>query len=102
MDVLAKKDKKYPIKFDGKEYELSPVNWNVLAGIEEEMGCSIQELMPRLQKLVYSTVLTLAWIFLRDKYDLTKEQVGRVTNHQEILTAASIISDALLDFFGVE
>jgi hypothetical protein len=102
MDVLTKKEKKYTIKIEGKEYELAPVNWNVLSGIEEELKCSITELMPILQKSIYSTTLTLAWVFLRDKYDITKETIGAVTDHKEIMLITTTISDALLDFFGVE
>ena len=101
--MLTEKDKKYTVKIAGKEYELAPVNWNVLSGIETELKCSITELMPILQKSIYSTTLTLAWIFLRDKYpELTKEFIGNITNHKEIMLMTSTISDALLDFFGIE
>jgi hypothetical protein len=102
MNVLTKKDKKYIVKIEGKEYELAPVNWNVLSGIEEELKCSITELMPILQKSIYSTTLTLAWIFLRDKYELNMDTIGAVTDHKEIMLITTTISDALIDFFGVE
>jgi hypothetical protein len=100
--MLTEKDKKYTVKIEGKEYELAPVNWNVLSGIETELKCSITELMPILQKSIYQTTLTLAWIFLRDKYELTKEDIGKITDNKEIMLITSTISDALLDFYGVE
>jgi len=100
--MLTEKDKKYTVKIEGKEYELAPVNWNVLSGIETELQCSVVDLIPLLQKSIYKSTLTLAWVMLRDKYPLTKEEIGKVTNHKEIMVITSAVSDVLLDFFGVE
>jgi hypothetical protein len=102
MDVLTSKDKKYIVKIEGKEYELAPVNWNVLSGIEEELQCNFIELIPLLQKSIYKSTLTLAWVMLRDKYpELTKEEIGKVTNHEEIMGMTSAVTSILSDFFGV-
>lgn len=101
MDELVKKDKKYIIKIEGKEYELSPINWNVLSGIEDELGCDIAGIIPLLKKSLYKSTLILTWVLLRDKFPLTKEQIGNVTDHKEIMTISKVISDMLLDFFGV-
>ena len=100
--MLTAKDKKYTVKIAGKEYELAPVNWNVLSGIETELQCSVVDLIPLLQKSIYKSTLTLAWVMLRDKYPLTKEDIGKITNHKEIMVITSAVSDVLLDFFGVE
>lgn len=103
MDVLTVKDKKHIVKINGKEYEFAPINWNVLSGIETELQCSVVELIPLLQKSIYKSTLTLAWVMLRDKYpDLTKDEIGKVTDHKEIMVITSTVSDVLLDFFGVE
>jgi hypothetical protein len=102
MDVLTTKDKEYVVKIEGKEYEFAPINWNVLSGIETELQCSIAELIPLLQKSIYKSTLTLAWVMLRDKYpELTKDEIGKVTDHKEIMAITSTVSDVLLDFFGV-
>jgi hypothetical protein len=102
MDALTAKDKKHIVKIEGKEYELAPINWNVLSGIETELSCSVVELIPMLQKSIYKSTLTLVWVMLRDKYpDLTKDDIGKVTDHKEILAITSVVSDVLLGFFGV-
>jgi hypothetical protein len=103
MDVLTSKDKKYLVKIEGKEYELAPVNWNVLSGIEEELHSSVFEIIPLLKKSIYSSTLTLVWIFLRDKYPgLTKEEIGKVTDHKEIMVIKSAIVDILVDYYGAK
>jgi hypothetical protein len=102
MDVLTKKDKKYIVKIEGNQYELSPVNWNVLSGIEEETGAGFIDSVNSMQTTVYKSTLTLAWVFLRDKYpELTKEAIGKVTDHAEILSIRATILDAMLDYYGV-
>jgi len=100
--MLTEKDKKYTVKIEGKEYEFAPINWNVLSGIETELNTSIVDLIPMLQKSIYKSTLTLAWVMLRDKYPLTKEDIGKVTDHKEIMAITSAVSDVLLDFFGVK
>ena len=103
MDALTAKDKKHIVKIEGKEYELAPINWNVLSGIETELSCSVVDLIPMLQKSIYKSTLTLVWVMLRDKYPyLTKEDIGKVTDHKEIMAITSAVSDVLLDFFGVK
>ena len=101
--MLTDKDKKYTVKINGKEYEISPICWNVLSGIEIELNVGVVDLMPLLQKSIYKSTLTLAWVMLRDKYpELTKEDIGKVTDHKEIMAITSAVSDVLLDFFGVK
>ena len=100
--MLTDKDKKHIVKIEGKEYEFAPINWNVLSGIETELNTSIVDLIPMLQKSIYKSTLTLAWVMLRDKYPLTKEDIGKVTDHKEIMAITSAVSDVLLDFFGVK
>ena len=101
--MLTDKDKKYTVKIEGKEYEFAPINWNVLSGIEIELNVGVVDLMPLLQKSIYKSTLTLAWVMLRDKYpELTKEDIGKVTDHKEIMAITSAVSDVLLDFFGVK
>ena len=103
MDALTTKDKKHIVKIEGKEYELAPINWNVLSGIETELSCSVVDLIPMLQKSIYKSTLTLVWVMLRDKYpELAKDDIGKVTDHKEIMAITSTVSDVLLDFFGVE
>ena len=102
MDVLTAKDKKYITKIEGKEYELAPVNWNILSGIEEEAGVSFVDAVSSMQSTIYKSTLTLAWVFLRDKYpELTKEQIGKLTDHTEILLIRATLLQVMLDYYEV-
>lgn len=54
----------YTVKAGEIEYFLSPVNWNVLADVEEAFDCSLLDIQKPLKKKQMSTMRTLLWIFV--------------------------------------
>jgi len=79
---LTKKEKPGTIKLGGKDYELSPININVMGYVEDEFDCNFSELQKVLaNKKVkeMNAVKTLIHILLRDNYpDLTITEMGKL------------------------
>lgn len=74
-------DKKYTIKLGEKDYELSEINLNILTAIESEFGCGIGALQEQFNQKQATTLRSLAWVMLKDKYpELTKEDIGSKVN----------------------
>jgi hypothetical protein len=93
LDELLK-DKKYTVKLGDKEYELSPVNWNVLAQIEREFECPITGLKPLLDKTPHDTTLRLAKIFLKGI------DPGEISDHESMTAVDQAIAEILGDYFS--
>jgi len=71
------KNEKHTIKLGDKIYELTEINLNILADIEDEFGCSIVELQEKFNQKQASTLRSLAWVMLKGKNpDLTREAIG--------------------------
>jgi len=79
MSELLKEDK-FTIKLD-KEYTLSPVNWNVWAGLENEFDRGLQGAIEQLKSKPINTTISLIYVFLKSNYpDITKEKIGALVN----------------------
>ena len=93
-DELMKETKPNTIKLGDVDYELSPLNLNVLVGIEEEFGVGIEQLGKMLTKKQATSLRNLLYILLKDKYpDLTKAQIGemvRLDNFEEVSNAITV------------
>ncbi len=75
------KEEKYTIKLGDKDYELSEINLNMLTAIENEFGCGIGALQDQFNNKQATTMRSLAWIMLKDKYpELTREEIGSKVN----------------------
>jgi len=80
------------IKLGGRDYELSPLNLNVLANIEEEFDCGVADLGPKLEKRQASALRKLVYILLKDQYSkMTLTKVGELIN----LSNMAEVSEAL-------
>jgi len=89
--ILGTPEKK-TIKLGGKDYQLSPLNLNVLASIEDEFDCGLDKLGPRLEKRQASTMRKLVHILLKEQYpDMTLTRVGKFID----LNNMAEISEAL-------
>lgn len=92
------KDKKRTVKLGDKEYILSPLNLNVLAGIEQEFSCGLDKLGEKFSKAQASTLRSLVWIFLKDSYpELTKEQIGQMIEVKDIEVISSALAPILTE-----
>lgn len=97
-DELRKKAKARTIQLGGKNYTLSPLNLNVLADIEEEFGCSLEQVNKMLrgkgaQAVKRCTLLrSLVYVLLKENYpEMNKKRVGELvdlTNMEQIDDAA--------------
>lgn len=97
MDELLKNEI-YTIKLGEKEYELSPVNLNMLTAIEGEFGCGIGALQDQFNQKQATTLRALAWIMLKDKYpELTKEDIGAKVNLKNLKTVAEKMFTVIKD-----
>jgi hypothetical protein len=99
MDELLKNET-YTLKLGEKEYEVSPVNLNILAAIEQEFGCGIGELQNKFNEKQASTLRSLAYVMLKSKNpELTKELIGDnigIGNIQEVAEKLfSVIKDSM-------
>ena len=77
MSVLGTPEKK-TIKLGEKDYQLSPLNLNVLADIEESFGCSLMKLGRELEKRQAITLRKLLFILLKEQYpNITLTEIGK-------------------------
>ena len=75
-NILGTPEKK-TIKLGDKDYQLSPLNLNVLANIEDEFDCSIDKVGKMLDKKRASALRRLVHILLKEEYpDMTLEKIG--------------------------
>ena len=85
VDVLATPRGKKIKLADGKEYNLSPYNLNMMANLEEEFDCDLDGLAEKLKGRRYTTLRRLLWIFLRDNYpDMTLSEAGRLVELDQV------------------
>jgi len=91
MSVLGTPGRR-TIKLGVKEYELSPLNLNVLADIEDGFDCSIDKVGKMLEKRPSSALRQLIHILLKQAYpDMTLEKIGGLID----LSNMAEISEAL-------
>ncbi len=94
------KEEKYTIKLGDKDYELSEINLNMLTAIENEFSCGIGALQDQFNNKQATTMRSLAWIMLKDKYpELTKEEIGAKVNLKNLQAVTeklfSVIKDSV-------
>lgn len=81
---------------DGKEYTLSPINLNVLADIETEMGCSLNELEKKFNKSQASSLRTLLYVLLKPNHpEITPEDVGKLVSVNLISEVSEAIGEVI-------
>ena len=79
---------------DNKEYILSPINLNVLADLEEEFGCSLEDLRKKSDRQSFSVLRTLLFVFLRENYPtITKKQVGKLVTVKLLPEVSKVMGD---------
>jgi len=87
-DTLRKPESIKTINLGNSEYELPPLDLNVLDAIEQEFDCSVSELGEALQKRQAGSLKRLLYVLLSKKYpDITKEYIGEnisIANLEEI------------------
>ncbi len=87
---------KQVIKLGDEEYKLSPLNLNVLAGIEEDFNCGIAELGELLEKRQASTLRKLIHILLRDQCpDMTVIKVGELIDIKNLAEVSEALAKVL-------
>lgn len=93
-NILSEAPKRTIILADGKEYILSPVNLNVLADLEEEFGCSLEELRKRSDKQSFTVLRTLLLVFLRENHPtITKRQLGKLIPVKLLPEVSKVIAE---------
>ena len=102
-DELLKKIEPRKITLaDGKEYKLSPINLNILARLEEEFGCQIDELGKKFDKPLASTIRVLLYVLLKDNHpEMTKEKAGSLVSMELLSKVSEILSQTFVDSKGV-
>ena len=102
-DELIKEVKLQTIKLGGIEYQLSPLNFNIMTYIEEEFNCNFSEFGSLMMSGKFKQITMmrkLLYIFLKDNYpDLTITDIGKqvtIDNANDIDTAIgrALIGDA--------
>ncbi len=87
-DELLKEIPKQTIKLD-KDYELSPINWNVLSAIEREFEGGLKGISQQFEIQPISSLLMLLFIFLKPNHpELTREKLGSLItlkNQNEVM-----------------
>ncbi len=81
---------------DGKEYTLSPYNMNMMADLEEEFDCNLDELGGKLKGRMFGTLRKLLWIFLRENHpDMTLRDAGKLVEMDQVAGILKEITSAL-------
>lgn len=98
MELL--KDTKYTIILGEKEYEIPEINLNTLAAIEDEFSCGVGDLQNQFNSRQATTLRSLAWVMLKDKYpELSKEAIGAQVNLKNLKDIAekmfAVIKDSV-------
>lgn len=81
---------------DGKVYNLSGINLNVLADLEEELDCSLSEMMDKLNNRVASSLRSLLYVLLKKNHpNLTRDRIGELVTMDNMGDISSVIGDVL-------
>ena len=94
-NILGTPEKK-TIKLGEKDYQLSPLNLNVMADIEETFGCSLMKLGKELEKRQAITLRKLIHILLREEYpDITLGEIGKSITPSNMPTILKDLAEVL-------
>ena len=92
LGTLGKKT----IRLGEKDYQLSPLNLNILANIEEEFDCGLDKLGPKLEKRQASTLRKLIYILLKDQYpDMTLSKIGELIDLNNMAEVSEALAKVL-------
>ena len=95
-NVLAKPKGKVITLIDGKQYNLSPINLNVLVALEEEFNAGLGELANTLMKRQASTLRSLLFVLLKDNYpELDKNKIGELITLDNMAEISNMVTDVL-------
>lgn len=96
MSVLQKPEYKEVVLADGNTYKLSPLNLNVLADLEEELGVGLDKLADLMTSKPTSSLRLLLYILLKENYpDLNKRKVGTLVTLETMAQVSGIVSEIL-------
>lgn len=83
---------------DGQEYRLPVLNLNVLADLEDEFGCGLEEISNQLQTRQASSLRKTLYILLHRGYpDITPDKIGELVSIGNLETVAASVAKALSD-----
>lgn len=95
-DILATPKAKAIKLSDGKTYKLPAFNLNVLANLEEEFDCDIENLGEKLTEHTASAFRKLLWVLLRENYpDMSITDAGKLVSLDEMATVVKELTTAL-------
>jgi len=95
-ELLKKMEPKKITLADGKEYKLGPINLNVLTGLEEELGCGLDELGKKFAKPRASHLRTLLYVLLRENHpDMTQDGAGKLVSVDIMPEVTKIINEVM-------
>jgi hypothetical protein len=102
--MILENSKPTSIKLGNKEYQLpnTPLSLNTLCGIEKNMGMGGRKLAQALDEKPNSTIRLALYALLKEKNDLTIEQVGDLITTENIGEISKVISDMLLQIMGAK
>lgn len=94
---LSKEPKVHKVKLaDGKEYDLPVLNLNILADLEEEFGCGLEEISNLLQTKQASSLRKTLYILLHKSYpDMTQNKIGELVDMKNLTEVATSVANAL-------
>jgi len=88
-ELLKSNEPKF-IRLGNRDFEVPPLNLNILSEIEAEFGCSLTQLGDRFEKAQASTLRSLVWILVKlNKPEITKEQVGELIMLTDLETVSN-------------
>lgn len=96
VNVLWQAKPKPIVLADGKEYLLSPFTMGLLADIEQEFDCSIEEFVSIWEKKKITVILKLACLSLRKHHpDMTLEKIGELITPDNLEQISTELANAL-------
>lgn len=95
-NILVKPTGKEIVLADGKTYMLSPINLNILASLEEEFDCNLDELDKKLAGKQASALRTLLYALLKENNPkLDKKQIGELVTLDNMAEISSVVAEIL-------
>jgi len=97
-DILAKQKGMIIKLSDGKEYQLSPFNLNILADMEEAFDCDLQEMKTVLAARTATAFRKLLHVLLAENYpELTLKDVGSLVEMKSVNDVISSLTKSLTE-----
>lgn len=97
-DLLAKPKGKIIKLSDGKDYQLSPFNLNILADMEEAFDCDLQDMKAVLSGRTATAFRKLLHVLLAENYpELSIKDVGRLVEMKSVNDVISSLMESLTE-----